>query len=161
MTFVGLQHPVSKGYVKLRSADPFEYPEIQPNYLREQIDVDRLMYGVKVMDKIMQQAVMKKIWDKRMDCRAYGDIYNDDKALEQYIRDSIWHIYHPIGTCKMGDVDTDEMAVVDNELKVKGVKNLRVADASILPQQTTGNTQVPVFMIGERASHFILETWGQ
>ena len=157
VTAIGLQHPESKGYVKLKSSDPFEYPLIQPNYLKEQIDVDRLIDGFRKLDAIMKQPPLNKLWDKRMDCKIYGDIDNDDKALEQYIRDSILNIYHPIGTCKMGDIDKNEMAVVDNKLKVKVVRNLRVVDASIIPIQTSGNTQVPVFMIGERASHFIFE----
>ena len=107
----------------------------------------------------MQQTSMKRLWDQRMDCKKYGDIFSDDEALEQYIRDSVANIYHPIGTCKMGDIENDEMAVVDNRLKVKGIDNLRIVDASILPFETSGNPQSPVFMIGERASEFILREY--
>lgn len=161
VAIVGLQHVASKGYIRLQSNDPFDHPLIQPNYLKEQEDVNQLKYGVRTMENIMKQSPMKRFWDKRMDCNKYGNIADDDDALEQYIRDSILNIYHPIGTCKMGDIDKDNMAVVDNKLKVKGIKNLRVADASILPHLTSGNTQLPTFMIGERASHFILSQWNK
>ena len=119
------------------------------------------MDGVKKLHDIMTQPAMQKLWDYPMDCKKYGDIRDDDKALEKYIRDSVLNIYHPIGTCKMGDIDSDEMAVVDNKLLVKGVKNLRVVDASILPYLTSGNTQVPTFMIGEKGSDIILNDWNR
>ena len=74
-------HPESKGFIKLKSKNPFDHPLIQPNYLMEQIDVDRLMDGFKKLHDIMGQPDMQKVWDFAMDCKKYGDIRNDDKAF--------------------------------------------------------------------------------
>eukprot|EP01084_Bolivina_argentea_P187658 323187_1 len=156
MTIVNLQHPESIGWVKLKSKNPFDYPAIQPNYLKSQFDIDSLIEGHKIMNNIMQQPSIKQLWDTKMECKKYGDLVNNDANLEKYIRDSMNNGYHPIGTCKMGDV-SDELAVVDNDLLVRYTKNLRIVDASILPQQTSGNTQAPVFMVAEKASDIILK----
>ena len=155
VVFVGNQHPESRGYVRLASNDPFAKPLIQPNYLQSQHDIDVLIEGVKIMNDVMKQKSVSELWDVKMDCAKYGDINTDDSALEAYIRDSIWHIYHPVGTCKMGDIEKDSMAVIDNKLKVRGIGNLRVADASIYPHQTSGNTQSPTYMVGEKAADII------
>ena len=95
ITAVGLMHPESDGYIKLRSTDPFEYPIIQPNYLKEQYDVDVLMDGIKFLKKLMNVKEIKKMWDDELECKSYGNIYNNDTALEQFIRDSLVNIYHP------------------------------------------------------------------
>jgi|TARA_B100001769_G_scaffold92726_1_gene71371 Choline dehydrogenase and related flavoproteins len=81
---------------------------------------------------------------------------NDDNDIEQAIREEADTVYHPVGTCKMGN---DEMAVVDNTLKVYGIDGLRVVDASIMPTLIGGNTNAPTIMIGEKASDMILSDW--
>ena len=80
----------------------------------------------------------------------------DDKDIEQAIREDADTVYHPVGTCKMG---SDDMAVVDNKLKVHGIDGLRVVDASIMPTLIGGNTNAPTIMIGEKASDLILQDW--
>ena len=94
-TIVCMQHPESRGYIKLRSKNPFEYPIIQPNYLKEKYDVQVLMEGIKFVNKLMHVDDIKQMWDERIDCQSYGNIYNNDTALEQFIRDSISTEYHP------------------------------------------------------------------
>eukprot|EP01084_Bolivina_argentea_P305590 527924_1 len=159
LAVVILLHPESKGWIKLKSSNPFDYPLIQPNYLKEQFDVDVLMEGYKIIDEIMYQPSMKQMWDEKIYCKKYGNIVNNNTNLEKYIRDSVTLYDHPIGTCKMGNIVKDKMAVVDNKLLVRGTMNLRIADASIYPYQTSGNTQVPTYMVGEKASDIILQAW--
>ena len=101
VTLVGLQHPESRGWVRLQSTDPLDPPLIQPNYLKEQHDVNVLMEGHRIMTEVMSQPSLRKMWDYRMDCKTYGDIDGDEDNLERYIRDSIVNIYHPVGKCKM------------------------------------------------------------
>jgi len=159
----GIQlHPRSIGYIRLASANPFDYPVIEPNYFGAPEDYESAVQILKFLGKVSQSPALKENYT--------GDISNDtigkgfvpftDQYYEHAARTiSAFTSYHPIGTCKMGAA-SDPLAVVDPHLKVKGVTNLRVVDASIIPLQTSGNTQVPVFMIGEKASHMIKAEWG-
>ncbi|MFK8009257.1 MAG: GMC family oxidoreductase [Saprospiraceae bacterium] len=144
-----LLHPKSRGFVKLKSADPLADPIIQPNFLEEKEDMDQLVIGVKKALEIYEQKAFEPYLEK---VNAPIDA-SSDEAIKAHIRKSVETVYHPIGTCKMGN---DNMAVVDNELRVHGVKNLRVVDASIMPKIVTGNTNAAVYMIAEKASDMIL-----
>lgn len=144
-----LLHPKSRGFVKLKSSDPFADPIIQPNFLQEKEDMDQLVLGVKKALEIYNQKAFEPYIEK---INAPMDV-SSDEALKTHIRKSVETVYHPIGTCKMGN---DAMAVVDNELRVHGVTNLRVVDASIMPKIVTGNTNAPVYMIAEKAADMIL-----
>lgn len=144
-----LLHPKSRGFVKLRSSDPLAAPVIQPNFLQEKEDMDQLVTGVKKALEIYQQKAFEPYLEK---VNAPIDA-SSDEAIKIHIRKCIETVYHPIGTCKMGN---DSMAVVDNELRVHGVANLRVVDASIMPKIVTGNTNAPVYMIAEKAADMIL-----
>jgi len=142
-------HPRARGAVTLKSADPRVSPSIDPNFLGDPYDLERTIDCVKVGQEIMAQPAMRRfVTDEFMPgpkCRSRAE-------YEAYVRERARSGYHPVGTCKMG---RDEMAVVDTELRVRGVDGLRVADASIMPRLVSGNTNAPSIMIGERAADFI------
>ena len=144
---VCLLRPESKGTVKIASKDPSVAPLIDPNYLTAESDMEVLIKGYKKMMEIMTTEPLKKFNNIRNPINI-----DDDKAIEKAIRTRSDTIYHPVGTCKMG---IDNMAVVDNSLRVKGVHNLRVIDASIMPTLVGGNTNAPTIMIAEKAADLI------
>ncbi|MEM6316597.1 MAG: choline dehydrogenase [Bacteroidota bacterium] len=145
-----LLHPESRGYVGLRSANPQAAPVIQPNFLSKEADLKALIKGTKIALELIHQPAFDAY---RKEILAPLDS-SSDEAIAEHIRKSVETIYHPVGTCKMG---TDEMAVVDAELRVHGIDGLRVVDASIMPKIVTGNTNAPVYMIAEKAATMILQ----
>ncbi|VAV95425.1 Oxidoreductase, GMC family [hydrothermal vent metagenome] len=145
--------PESSGFLALRSARMADAPAIHPNYLATRTDCDTLVKGIQIARKISHFEPLKSLIQAE---HAPGpQIAEDDyDAILQWARNTSTTIFHPSGTCKMGN---DPMAVVDERLKVQGMKNLRVADASIMPTITSGNTNAPVIMIGEKAADLVLE----
>jgi choline dehydrogenase len=144
-------HPKSRGSVSLRTADPRDPPRIVPNLLGDADDVARLMRGARLLDRIAHTEPFAGDVVRRL---APGFDIDDDAALEGFVRDTAGICYHASGTCRMGD---DAAAVVDPELRVRGVDRLRVADASIMPVIPSGNLHAPTVMIGERAAGLIRE----
>ena len=144
-----LLHPASRGHIGLRSADPHEAPIIDPNFLCEESDREALMKGGRLALDLYQQDAIAPLLKGHVG--TYPGMSDDE--LYAYIKRMVETIYHPVGTCKMG---TDEHAVVDPQLKVKGIDGLRVVDASIMPRIITGNTNAPVIMIAEKAADMIL-----
>ncbi|MDC0073729.1 choline dehydrogenase [Alphaproteobacteria bacterium] len=142
--------PESRGSVTLTSSNPMDKPKILTNFLSVQKDVDTIREGVKILRKVFLQ---KSFDHLRGEEQTPGPLILDDKDLDLWIRETAETIYHPVGTCKMG---VDDMSVVDSKLKVIGIENLRVADASIMPTIVGGNTNAPAIMIGEKASDLIL-----
>ncbi|MEM7209934.1 MAG: choline dehydrogenase [Pseudomonadota bacterium] len=142
--------PESRGVVRIESNDPMVYPKIDPNYLSTELDRITAINSIKTARAIAQSPTMQNYvldefrpgWDKK----------TDEEILDG-ARNIAETIYHPTSTCKMGNDDT---AVVDAELRVHGIENLRVADASIMPEITSGNTNAPTIMIGEKAADLIL-----
>ena len=155
-----LLRPKSRGNIKLTSKDPFVSPIIQPNYYSHPQDVEIMKAGLKWSLKLAQTDYFKKnslqVMVAKFGC---GDSapFSDD-YLECLLKNWSLTIYHPVGTCKMGP-RSDPSAVVDAELKVHGVKNLRVIDASIMPTIVGGNTNAATIMIGEKGSGLIIEQW--
>ncbi len=143
-----LLKPESRGYVGLRSAHPFEAPVIQPNYLESEADLKVLLEGCKLSYKILQAAAFRPYMKEIHFPAQLGS----DEELAVHIRKTLETVYHPVGTCKMGH---DEMAVVDSNLSVHGIKGLRVVDASIMPTVVSGNTNAPSIMIGEKGADLI------
>jgi len=142
--------PYSRGDIQIKSTDPFEYPEIHPNYLSDERDCRVAVNGIKVARGIASAPALKP----HIICeRVPGSDFQSDAELLEAARKFSQTIYHPVGTCKMGRDDT---AVVDDRLRVHGIQGLRVADASIMPEIISGNTHAPTIMIGEKAADMIL-----
>jgi len=141
--------PKSRGSITLNSSDPYDYPKILFNYLEHEDDLKQTRECIHVARKILSQPSLAKYSGKEIGPGA--DQQNDDQ-LNNYIRSNAETAYHPCGTCKMG---VDDMAVVDENLKVKGMQNLRVVDASIMPEIPSANLNAPTLMIAEKASDII------
>jgi choline dehydrogenase len=143
--------PHSRGEIRINSADPMKYPEIFPNYLSDQRDCQVAIDGIKVARKIAAAPSLKNhIVEEYLP----GRQFQSDEELLQAAREYSQTIYHPTSSCKMGQ---DNLAVVDSRLKVHGLEKLRIADASIMPEIVSGNTNAPAIMIGEKAADMILE----
>jgi choline dehydrogenase len=136
--------------VRIRSTDPLEPPSMQPYYLSTEADRRTVVDGVKLARRI---AATRALAPFVVDEYAPGARAASDADLLEFVRDHAGTIFHPSGTCRMGD---DAMAVVDQQLRVRGVGGLRVVDCSIMPTLVSGNTNVPVVMIAERAAAFAL-----
>jgi choline dehydrogenase len=145
-----LLHPESRGWVKLRSNDPKDAPRIFLNILSERRDVETLIAGLRIARKIFETPPMADEIDHEM---TPGADVQSDPDLEAYLRRAGMVSHHPVGTCRMGH---DEMAVVDPQLRVRGVEALRVIDASIMPTVPGGNTNAPSIMVGEKGADLIL-----
>ncbi|KJZ18427.1 GMC family oxidoreductase [Loktanella sp. S4079] len=145
--------PQSRGSYKIRSSDPHEKPVFVSGALTDQRDVDLLMRGVRKSIEIMDSPALAKHIKRRH--MPEPGVETDDSALEQYVRKTAKTLFHPSCTVKMG-ADTDRMACLDSELRVRGVQGLRVCDASAMPALISGNTNAPTIMIAERGARFIL-----
>ena len=146
---VCLLRPKSRGRVTLASADPLAAPLIDPNFLAERDDVDRLVRGFKLMRSILRQPVLAGYTGRELDASARAQT---DAQIEDFIRNFGDTIYHPVGTCRMGSGPLD---VVDAQLRVRGLHGLRVVDASIMPRIVSGNTNAPTIMIAEKTADLI------
>lgn len=146
----GLVRPLSRGEMKLNSSIPSEAPYLDPNYLGEQADFDALFQAVK----LCQQIGYTKALDQWRKVEVLPGKNATDEEIGDYVRRSCGTYHHMVGTCKMG---IDHMAVVGPDLRVHGIAGLRVADASIMPSITSGNTNAPTIMIGEKAADLILD----
>ena len=146
--------PHSKGEVKVSSSNPLERAVLNMNYLDDDRDIVRLRNAFKRLREIAKEASIAKYELTEI---LPGPDVTSDEDLEKYFRTTAETIYHPVGTCRMG---SDASAVVDPQLRVKGLKGLRVVDASIMPSITTGNTNAPAIMIGEKGADMILQEAG-
>lgn len=143
-----IMQPKSRGTIRLADANPLSAPLIDPNYLSHPDDLNVMLAGLKKTLQIMQSEAFDVIRGNMV----YPLDINNNEQLIEYIRQTAETEYHPVGTCKMGQ---DPMAVVNSQLQVHGVKNLRVVDASIMPHIITGNTNAGVIAIAEKAADLI------
>ena len=146
---VCLLRPRSRGRVKLASADPLQPPLIDPNFLGDPQDMVRMVRGFKAMRRLLAQPALAALGGNEMPESA---VARSDEQITQFIRAHADTIYHPVGTCRMGNGPLD---VVDPQLRVRGVDGLRVVDASIMPCIVGGNTNAPTIMIAEKAADLI------
>lgn len=143
--------PESRGHIRIKSADPFLAPEMQPNYLATELDRQTAVAGLRAARRIAAAPAMRPYVKREV---KPGLHTNDDNGLLEFCRDSGATIFHPSGTCKMGQ---DALAVVDARLRVHGIDRLRVVDCSIMPTLISGNTNAPVVMMAEKAAEMIRE----
>ena len=144
-----LLRPRSRGSIRLANKDPRSAPLIDPNYLSDPDDMERLVRGFKLMRKLLAQPALASLEGKELASCAAAQ---SDSQIEQFIRANADTIYHPSGSCRMGKGPLD---VVDAQLRVHGVEALRVVDASIMPRLVSGNTNAPTIMIAEKAADMI------
>jgi choline dehydrogenase len=140
----------STGSVHVKSADPAEPPAIRFNFLSARADRDGLLAAIRKGRELMATSPLKELTGEEI---APGAHLRTDEEILDWVRNNAETTYHPVGTCKMG---ADPMAVVDHELRVHGLQGLRVADASIMPTLTSGNTNAPCIMIGEKCAEMVL-----
>lgn len=143
--------PTSKGSIHIESPDPEAQPAIRPNFLATHEDQSTIVHGMKIARAIVNQPAMAKYIEKEMNP---GVDVDSDADWIHFARQNGQTIYHPIGTCRMGSDDT---AVVDPRLRVRGIDGLRVVDASVFPSMVSGNTQAAVMAVAEKACDLILE----
>jgi choline dehydrogenase len=143
--------PESKGSIHIKSSDAGKPPAINFNFLSERIDRDVLLASMRMTRQLMEAPAMA--WLEPQEFAPGAKAQADDELLD-FVSRTAETTYHPVGTCKMG---SDPMAVVDDQLRVHGITGLRVADASIMPTLTSGNTNAPSIMIGEKAARMVLQ----
>ncbi len=149
---VGPMRSKSRGWVRLKSSDPTDYPSIQFNYLSHPDDLIEWRAAIRLTREIFAQKAFDPYRGREIQP---GADVTSDEAIDAFVRRKVESAYHPSGTCRMGD-PADPMTVVDAETRVVGVEGLRVVDSSIMPSVTTGNLNAPTIMIGEKASDMIL-----
>ena len=142
--------PESKGHVHITAADARRPPAINFNFLSSPPDAELTVRAVRIAREIMTAPAMTSF---QMSEVAPGANRTSDEEILDWVKQAAETTYHPVGTCKMG---SDSMAVVDAQLRVHGIAGLRVADASIMPTLTSGNTNAPSIMIGEKAADMVL-----
>lgn len=162
MIFPMIMRPKSKGWIELKDRNPFRYPAIYPNYFSDESDLDIIVAGVRISEKLSQmdsmQRINAKLWDTPLPgCKHFQ--FDSDNYWKCAARQLSFTIYHLSGTCKMGPIG-DPTAVVDPRLRVQGFQGLRVIDASIMPEIPAAHTNAPTIMIAEKGSDLIKEDWG-
>jgi choline dehydrogenase len=143
--------PTSRGHIELRSADPFDTPVIHPNYLSTERDVTEQLKGARFMRALAASEPLAEIIDQEI---LPGTHVESDEEMIADIRDRAGSVFHPVSTCRMGDDPLKN--VVDPHLRVHGLQNLRVVDASVFPTVTSGNTNAPTIMVAEKGADIIL-----
>jgi choline dehydrogenase len=143
-------HGQSRGQLAIRSTDPFDQPRIEPNYFAEEIDRKTIVAGLHMLREIYRQRSFRDLWDIEM---VPGDAVDGSAGLWDFARTTGGTVFHAVGTCRMG---SDDAAVLDPQLRLRGVEKLRVVDASVMPLITSANSNATSLMIGERGAALIM-----
>ena len=143
-------HPESRGTVHIQSPDPSVQSRIAPNYLSTELDRNVMVDGIKVLRDIHAQPSFRHLWDQET---VIGEDRQSDAEILDAVRNMGGTVFHPVGTCRMG---SDSSAVLDPQLRVRGVQGLRVIDASVMPKITSANTNAATLMVGEKGAAMIL-----
>ncbi|KAJ8297837.1 hypothetical protein KUTeg_024368 [Tegillarca granosa] len=151
-------HPRSRGTVRIRSKDPRDNPRIDPNFLSSETDIQQFIEGIRFVEKLADTPAFRQA-NAQVElpypaCSRYT--FRSDAYWKCHVQHDATTVWHPTSTCRMG---TGRNAVVDERLRVYQIKNLRIADASIMPEIVSGNTNAPAIMIGEKAAAMILEDY--
>lgn len=149
MVLTGPNKPKSRGYVRARSADPYQHPEIRFNYLESEEDREGFRRCVRLTREILAQPAMDRYRGEEL---APGPQVQTDAEIDAFVRANMESTMHPCGSCRMGE---DDMAVVDSELRVRGIAGLRVIDSSVFPTEPNGNLNAPTIMLAERAADLV------
>jgi choline dehydrogenase len=149
----GVVQPKSRGTIRLASADPGDLPLVNPNYLGDPADLERLADGVELARQIFATKPMSDFVKQEL---APGPDCTGRDAIKGFVTAAADSYHHQSGSCKMG---TDDFAVVDPQLKVRGVEGLRIADASVMPAVPSGNCHAAIVMIAERLSDMLKEQY--
>ena len=149
---IDLMRPTSLGEITLGSSDPADSPKIVFNYLETKRDIEDMRTSVHLMREVMAQPAFEELCGEEI---LPGPGIQDDKAIDAWIRETVVTGYHATSTCRMGP-ESDDNCVVDSQLHVRGLENLRVIDASIMPDVVSGNTNAAAVMIGEKGSDLVL-----
>jgi choline dehydrogenase len=149
MVLTGPNKPKSRGYVRLNEADPYAHPEIRFNYLEREEDREGFRRCVRLTREIITQPAMDPFRDVEL---APGPDVQTDDEIDAFVRANLESTMHPCGSCRMGE---DAMAVVDSELRVRGMEGLRVIDSSVFPTEPNGNLNAPTIMLAERAADLV------
>ncbi|MDF1775512.1 MAG: GMC family oxidoreductase N-terminal domain-containing protein [Rhizobiaceae bacterium] len=144
-------HPESRGAVHIQSPDPARQPRIAPNYLSTALDRAVMVDGVRILRDIHEQKAFRRLWDRE---NVIGADRQSDAQILDAIRTQGGTVFHPVGTCRMG---SDSGAVLDPQLRVRGVEALRVIDASVMPKITSANTNAATLMIADKGASMILK----
>ena len=147
-------HPLSRGKVSIQSPDPFAQPRIEPRYLSELRDKDVMVEGLKMLREIHDRPAFRSIVAKEVEP---GNGIRTDEQIRDSIRVGGSTVFHPVGTCRMGN---DDRAVVDSRLRVQGIDQLRIIDASVMPKITSANTNAATLMIGEKGAAMLVQDSG-
>jgi choline dehydrogenase len=145
--------PQSRGYVHLKSGDPEVHPRIDPNYLAEERDLKTLLAGVLAVRRLVGMPSLRELVVRET---RPGPEVRTEQQIVDYIRQTTATTWHVVGTCKMG---SDDMAVVDSELRVRGIDGLRVIDSSVFPTVPSSNTNAPTIALGEKGADIVLKAW--
>jgi choline dehydrogenase len=143
--------PKSRGWVRLANSDPTSMPLINPNFMGEEEDLRAALESVRAIRKVMAQASLAPIITEEIDP---GPRIQSDAEIGEWVKSAVTTMFHPVGTCRMGQ---DARAVVDARLRVRGVDGLRVIDASIMPNITSGNTNAPTQALARHATSMLVE----
>jgi choline dehydrogenase len=148
---IGVLHPKSRGWVRIRSGNPADLPRFQFNLLKEPEDVAAMVHALRLSRELHAQSPMGQLIVEEL---LPGAGVQSDAQIAAHLRQNAEHRHHPLGTCRMGPAG-DAGAVVDARLRVHGLEGLRVVDASVMPDDPSGNTNVPTIMIGEKAADML------